>query len=200
VVLVDATGPGVPTVMTDDVEGGRIATRHLVELGHRDIAFIGDHADNGFGFTSSSLREQGYTEVLRSTGRKVRRAYIRHCPHQRDEAGHATDQLLSLREPPTAVFAASDVQATGVVEAARARGVRIPNDLSVVGFDDIEISAYAGITTVHQPLFESGHFGARLLLDALRSGTRPAATEHKLPLELVPRSTTAPPPRGRVRG
>jgi LacI family transcriptional regulator len=190
-VLVDAVGDGVACVVTDDVEGGRIATRHLLSLGHRDIAFIGDTADNGFGFTSSAKRQQGYEEVLRSAGLRPRRGYVRHGPHERMAARQLTERLLSLRTRPTAVFAASDSQATGVLEAARAAGLRVPDDLSVVGFDDIEISAYAGLTTVRQPLFDSGYLAATFLLDALEGKRRLTAERHELPLELVVRSTTA---------
>jgi LacI family transcriptional regulator len=200
VVLVDAVGDDVPCVLTDDVEGGRIATRHLLSLGHRDIAFIGDASDNGFGFTSSAMRQQGYEEALRAAGIRLRRSYLRHGPHERDAAGRLTDQLLALRVPPTAIFAASDVQALGVLESARARGLRVPRDLSVVGFDDVEISAYAGLTTVRQPLFDSGYIGAKYLLDALEGRRHLVAVEHHLPLELVKRSTTAPPTRSDARG
>ncbi|MDX6234921.1 MAG: LacI family transcriptional regulator [Nocardioidaceae bacterium] len=193
IVLVDATGVGVPCVVTDDVEGGRIATRHLLALGHREIAFIGDETDNGFGFTSSARREQGYEEVLRAAGIRPRRSFIRHGAHERDTAIHLASQLLKLRTPPTAIFASSDVQATGVLEAARVHGVRVPDDLSVVGFDDIELSAYVGLTTVRQPLFDSGYLGARHLLDALEGRTHMVAAEHHLPLELIVRSTTTHP-------
>ena len=168
IVLVDAVGDGVPCVVTDDVEGGRIATRHLVELGHREIAFIGDTPDNAFGFTSSAKRRAG----LR--GGAPRRGHPR--PPQlrpprparaRDAPGGWPTELLGLTRAADGVFAASDVQAIGVLEAARAAGLRVPEDLSVVGFDDIEISAYVGLTTVRQPLFDSGYLGAQLLLDAL---------------------------------
>jgi LacI family transcriptional regulator len=192
IVLVDALGPGAPSVVTDDVEGGRIATRHLLDLGHRNIAFMGDVPDNSFGFTSSALRQQGYEESLRGAGIRVKRSYIKHGHHERDTARRMTERLLDLATPPTAIFAASDVQATGVLEAARGRGVRVPEDLSVVGFDDIELSAYAGITTVRQPLFDSGYLGARLLLDALEGREHVVAAEHHLPLELIVRSTTGP--------
>lgn len=193
IVLVDAAAEGVPSVVTDDVEGGRLATRHLVELGHRRIAFVGDTADNGFGFTSSARREQGYEDVLRQAGIRLRRSYVRHGPHEREAAIAMGDQLLRLRDRPTAVFAASDVQATGIIEAARRHGLDVPRDLSVVGFDDIELSAYAGLTTVRQPLFDSGYLGARHLLDAVEGRTHIVAAEHHLPLELVVRATTAPP-------
>jgi LacI family transcriptional regulator len=193
IVLVDATAEGVPCVVTDDVEGGRIATRHLVGLGHRRIAFIGDTADNGFGFTSSARREQGYEEVLRHAGIRHRRSYLRHGPHERETAIGMADGLLRMKDRPTAIFAASDVQATGVIEAARRHGLRVPEDLSVVGFDDIELSTYVGLTTVRQPLFDSGYLGARHLLDAVEGRTHIVAAEHHLPLELVVRDTTAPP-------
>jgi LacI family transcriptional regulator len=200
-VLVDAHAPGVPAVVTDDVEGGRMATRHLLALGHRQIAFIGEGPDNAFGFTSSAKREEGYRSVLKAAGVHIRQGYVRHGPHDRVAARRLTEQLLSLRHPPTAIFASSDVQATGVLEAARAADLAVPGDLSVVGFDDIELSGYAGLTTVHQPLFDSGLLGARMLLDILAGARQAAAEEHYLPLELVERSTTAPPrSRGNARG
>jgi LacI family transcriptional regulator len=200
IVLVDAVGAGVSCVLTDDVEGGRIATRHLLDLGHRDIAFMGDQPDNSFGFTSSTQRQAGYEETLRGAGIRVKRTYIKHGPHERDTARRMTDHLLNLQTPPTAVFAASDVQATGVLESARARGLRVPEDLSVVGFAAIELSAYAGLTTVRQPLFDSGYLGARLLLDALEGRDHVVAAEHHLPLELIARSTTGPAGQGGANG
>jgi LacI family transcriptional regulator len=196
VVIVDAAGDGVPHVVTDDVEGGRIATRHLVELGHREIAFIGEPVDNPFGFTSSARRQAGYEEVLRANGLRVRRGHIRHGSHDRAIGRALTEGLLAQRVPPTAVFAASDALAIGALEAARAAGLRVPGDLSVVGFDDIDVSAYAGLTTVRQPLYESGRLGATLLLDALAGGSMPSEA-HRLGLELVQRSTTGPPARRR---
>jgi DNA-binding LacI/PurR family transcriptional regulator len=200
VVLVDGHGDGVPSVVTDDVEGGRIATRHLLALGHERVAFIGgEEPDNPLGFVSSTLREQGYTEVLTSSGIEVDPTLVRHGPHDRVVAQGLTEQLLARSSRPTAVFASSDVQATGVLAAARTAGLGVPDDLSIVGFDDIEVSSYAGLTTVRQPLFESGRLGARLLFDALDGEGAPAADVHQLPLELVERSTTGPPPRRRTR-
>ncbi|MCU1379944.1 MAG: LacI family transcriptional repressor, partial [Acidimicrobiales bacterium] len=119
-------------------------------------------------------------------------------PHDRNVGCRLTEQLLALRPRPTAVFAASDILGLGVLEAAKAAGLSVPDDLSVVGFDDIDVSSYIGLTTVHQPLVESGRVGAGLLLEALSGEGAPIAGEHKLPLELVTRSTTAP-PTGRWR-
>jgi LacI family transcriptional regulator len=195
VVLLDARGHGVPTVVTDDVEGGRIATRYLLSLGHERIAFIGDDPANPFGFTSSAEREQGYRESLIEAGLAERPGDVLHGPHVREVARDLAGRLFD-RDPadrPTAVFAASDSQALGVLEAARARGVAVPDELSVVGFDDIEVSSYAGLTTVRQPLLESGKAAVALLLEALTNEDQPAPEVHQLGLELVVRSTTAPP-------
>jgi DNA-binding LacI/PurR family transcriptional regulator len=124
---------------------------------------------------------------------------VRHGPHERSVAQRITEELLSRRDPPTAIFASSDVQATGALAGARAAGLRVPDDVSVVGFDDIELSSYAGLTTVRQPLFESGRLGARLLLDALDAEEPPAPDVHQLPLVLVERHTTGPPSSRRSR-
>jgi len=196
VVLLDAEGEGVPAVVTDDVEGGRIATRHLLSLGHERIAFIGDEPDNPLGFVSSGNRERGYCESMAEAGVDVRTGDVRHGPHVREVARRLTEQLFAGRDRPTAVFAASDTQALGVLEAARAAGVSVPGDLSVVGFDDVEVSGYAGLTTVRQPLFESGRLAVGMLLAALAGEDAPAADTRRLGLELVVRSTTAPPVRG----
>jgi DNA-binding LacI/PurR family transcriptional regulator len=199
VVLLDTTGRGVPAVVTDDVEGGRLATRHLLALGHERIAFIGDDPDNPLGFTAGTAREAGYRETMADAGVKVPAGYVCHGPHVRAVARRLTEALLARRDRPTAVFASSDVQALGVLEAARAAGVDVPGDVSVVGFDDVEVSGYSGLTTVRQPLFESGKVAARILLEALGDGRVPEPREHRLGLELVERSTTAPPSRRRRR-
>jgi DNA-binding LacI/PurR family transcriptional regulator len=199
VVLLDTTGRGVPAVVTDDVEGGRLATRHLLALGHERIAFIGDDPDNPLGFTAGTSREAGYRETMADAGVKVPAGYVCHGPHVRAVARRLTEALLARRDRPTAVFASSDVQALGVLEAALAAGLDVPGDVSVVGFDDVEVSGYSGLTTVRQPLFESGKVAARILLDALENGHLPEPGERRLPLELVERSTTAPPSSRRDR-
>ncbi len=193
IVLLDSRGPGVPAVVTDDVEGGRLATRHLIGLGHRHVAFIGDEPDNPLGFTSSAAREQGFRETMAAAGLAVGPADVRHGPHVRPVARALAEHILAGADRPTAVFAASDTQALGVLEAARAAGLDVPGDLSVVGFDDIEVSSYAGLTTVRQPLFESGRLATELLLESLAAEDPLGGSEHRLDLELIVRQTTAPP-------
>ena len=111
----------------------------------------------------------------------------------RDVARHLAGELLGRRDPPTAIFASSDTQALGVLEAVRTAGLRVPGDVSVVGFDDVEVSGYVGLTTVRQPLFESGSLAPCCCSASLGDDEVPGPLVHRLDLELVERSTTAPP-------
>jgi LacI family transcriptional regulator len=191
-ILVDAVHASLPSIAVDDVAGGEMATRHLIELGHRRIALIGDPPPE-FRFDWSRDRTRGYEQALSRAGIDVRPEYVREGTRLLHVARGIAAELLALPERPTAVFAASDTQAIGAIEAARALGIRIPEELSVIGFDDIEVASYVGLTTVRQPLFESGRRGAELLLRAL-SGRQVDVRTELLPLELVVRSTTGPVP------
>jgi DNA-binding LacI/PurR family transcriptional regulator len=191
-VLVDARHDSVPSVVVDDVEGGAMATRYLLELGHRRIAFIGDKPADEFRFDSSRDRTVGYERALAEAGFALRPEYVRGGTQSRHVARSIAEELLRLPERPTAIFAASDTQALGVLEAARGLGISVPEELSVIGFDDIEIASYVGLTTIRQPLFDSGRRGAELLLQAL-AGRAPDAHVETLPLDLVVRGTTRPP-------
>jgi DNA-binding LacI/PurR family transcriptional regulator len=194
-VLIDAHHPSLASlnrVITDDVTGGCAATQHLLSLGHRRIGYVSDLLNNPFNFTSSRDRFQGYQQALTEAGLPLRAEYHAQAPHGRVEACRAAAQLLAQPDRPTAIFAASDTQALGVLEAARAQGLRVPEDLSVLGYDDIEIAEYLGLTTMRQRLFESGRRGVELLLAALSNPKAKPICE-VLPAELVVRGTTAPP-------
>ncbi|MEN3283476.1 MAG: LacI family transcriptional regulator [Solirubrobacteraceae bacterium] len=191
-VLVDVTSSELPCVAIDDVEGGAIATRHLLEAEHRRVAFVGDVKHASFGFASSERRLEGFEAALREAGVALPAGYVKRGPFGRESASRLARQLLALRRRPTAVFAASDVQAFGVLDAAARAGLAVPEDLSVIGFDDIELASAIGLTTVRQPLRESGQMGARLLLRALDGG---GSTPVELPaLTVVKRRTVGPPP------
>jgi LacI family transcriptional regulator/LacI family repressor for deo operon, udp, cdd, tsx, nupC, and nupG len=194
VVLVDTAAPGLPSVLIDDIAGGRLATQCLIELGHRRIGFVGDSLAEmaAFNFTSSRDRFIGYQHALNEAGIMPRPDYERHGIHGRYEARLLARALLQLAEPPTAIFAASDTQAMGVLEAARDMGLAVPAQLSVIGFDDIDVAEYLGLSTVRQPLFESGVRGVELLLGQL-GGTPPPLEPEILPVELRLRGTAAPP-------
>ncbi len=196
VVFVDCNVPWLASfsrVVEDDVAGGQLAVQHLVDLGHRRIAYLSDHLENPFGFTPSRDRYEGYRRVLEGAGIPFRPEYHAQGAHGRAEAHRLARRLLALPEPPTAIFAASDTQALGVMEAAHELGLRVPQDLSVIGYDDIEVAEYLGLTTVRQMLFESGKRGAELLLALLREPGREPVCETS-PTQLMIRRTTAPPP------
>jgi DNA-binding LacI/PurR family transcriptional regulator len=195
IVLVDANHPSLSSlnrVIVDDVAGGRTATQHLIDLGHRRIGYISDYLNNPFNFTSSRYRYQGYRQALDAAGIPFYPPYHGQGEHGRSEARLLADQMLALAERPTAIFAASDTQAMGVLEAARNAGLRVPEDLSVIGYDDIEIAEYLGLTTIRQLLYESGQIGVELLLDTLE-GISASPVCRVLPTELIVRATTAPP-------
>lgn len=190
-VLIDTTSPVLPSVCIDDRLGGRMATQHLVDLGHTQIGFVGEPPNNAFGFVASAHREEGYREVLDEAGIGSSPALVRYGAHLRSAAKQMTLDLLSMTDPPTAIVATSDVQAVGVLEAAESVHLRVPEDLSVVGYDDIELAALMNLTTVRQPLEGSGRRGADLVLEAIAAQTRPQLAE-ELQIELVVRATTGP--------
>jgi DNA-binding LacI/PurR family transcriptional regulator len=188
VVLVDVSHPAFPSVVIDDVLGGEIATEHLLAKGHRRVGFVGD-SRTPFGFTSSERRRRGMRRALRRAGIECRAELELRGPHGREAARRLTEQLLRMPEPPTAIFAASDIQAMGVLEAARTTALRVPEDLAVIGFDDIEVAEALELTTIRQPLGETGRRGADLLLAAIE-GVEPPAAKELAALTLIERRTT----------
>ena len=194
VVVVDVHSPtlrGLPRVMGDDVAGGELAVSHLLGLGHRNVGYIGDAFENPFGFTSSRDRFAGYERALASAGIAPRPEWIALGAHGRYEARELACRLLSGPDRPTAIFAASDTQALGVIAAAHEVGLDVPGDLSIVGYDDIEAAEYVGLTTIRQRLFESGRLGAQLLLKEIEQRSDvPISTD--LPPDLVIRATSSP--------
>ncbi|MGC9349447.1 MAG: LacI family DNA-binding transcriptional regulator, partial [Anaerolineae bacterium] len=156
-------------IYVDDVAGGRRATEHLLALGHERIGFVGDRVDNPFHFTSSRDRHIGYEQALTEAGIAPRPGYYVEDEHGRIEAWRQAREMLAQPTPPTAIVAASDTQAVGVLQAAAELDLDVPGGLSVVGYDDIELAEIMGLTTVRQLLFESGQRGVALLLKALES-------------------------------
>jgi LacI family transcriptional regulator len=191
-VVVDNDDINLPRVVVDDVEGGYKATRHLIDLGHERIGFVGDTYPNAFNFTSSYRRYTGYGKALAEAGIADRPEYYVTGEHAMDVARELTHRLLSLERPPTAIVAASDTQAVGILEAARDRGIAVPDELSLVGYDDIEIAEYLDLTTIHQPLFESGWRATHLLFQIIEEEVAEAICDRQ-PTRLIVRGTTAPP-------
>lgn len=186
--MVDAEAPGVPCTIVNDVLGGWLATEHLISLGHRRIAFVGD-VPTELGFISTRRRLLGYRRALAAAGLGYDSEIVRLGEHKASAAaGHAAG-LLSLAEPPTAIFAASDTLALGVLAAAEKYGRSVPGDLSVIGFDDLDSAAQLGLSTVHQPLAESGACGAARLCALIR-GQRVRPMREELPLTVIARDSS----------
>ena len=192
VVLVDISHPAFSRVGIDDVAGGRQAAEHLLGLGHRRIGFISDYEDPAFDFTANSRRLDGFRSALEAAGVSWDCRYHAAGGHSLASARKLTHRLMQLPAPPTAIFATSDTLAFGVLEAIQELGLSVPAEVSVIGYDDIEVAEYLQLTTVRQSLFESGVKGGRLLLREIHSA--PAApVEILLPTELIVRETTGPP-------
>lgn len=193
VVMVDGKRPEMSHVTIDDVAGGYQATRHLIDLGHRRIGYISDVLEESpFGFRPVADRYQGYRHALADAGIPFTPEYHRQGALSRREARRLAHELLTLPNPPTAIFAYSDTQAFGVLRAAQDLGLKIPEQLSVIGYDDIEISEFLHLTTIRQHLYESGAEGTKLLLQEISD---PSTQKQSIVLrtDLVIRDTTAPP-------
>jgi LacI family transcriptional regulator len=187
-VLIECTHPFFSSVEIDDRAGGRLVAQYLLEQGHRRFGFVGDADVPDYAIHTSERRMEGYRQALGAAGYDLPPEHIGLGPHGLEQARRLAHRLLELPAPPTAIFAPSDTQALGVLKAARERGVDVPRELAVVGFDDVEIADYIGLTTVRQPLEESGRIAVELLLARLADPTRPI--QHvSLPLTLVRRET-----------
>ncbi|GAA3566164.1 LacI family DNA-binding transcriptional regulator [Microlunatus spumicola] len=192
-VLIDPAGelpdPSVATVGATNWAGGVSATRHLLELGHRRIAVIGGPE----AMLCSRARIAGYSSELASWGVALDPALVRHGSFHHRAGYDAALALLDLPDPPTAIFAGSDEQAFGVIEATRVTGRRIPEDLSVVGFDDLPVARWFSppLTTVRQPLADMGRTAAGILAEMLTEN-EPFGRQVELATKLVVRASTAP--------
>lgn len=189
VVLLDEDIPGaaVPRVFAQNEVGAREATAHLIALGHREIALIGGPPD------LMSVRERlvGYRAALAAAGIEDRDDRILLSEYSRAHGRNAALRLLQSEDPPTAIFAASDWIAIGVIDAARSLGLSIPDDLSLVGFDDMAFAALVDLTTVRQPIAELGRLAMQRLAELIAGRAPPRET--RVPVDLIRRRSVAAP-------
>jgi LacI family transcriptional regulator len=190
-VLIDPINPvdqPLPSVGVSNWQGGLTAVQHLLELGHRRIAML-----RGYECLVDDARYHGYAAALSGWGIDIDRDLVARANFHFEPAVRAAAKVLRLPDPPTAVFAANDLEALGVIEAARQNGLSVPHDVSVVGFDD---SLYAsasspGLTTLRQPLVQMGETAYRILSDLIQ-GRPMASARVELAATLVVRGSTAP--------
>ncbi|AEI12899.1 LacI family DNA-binding transcriptional regulator [Cellulomonas gilvus] len=189
VVAIDPhTGPSgsTPTVDADNFAGAVMATEHLIALGHRRIGHVGGRPD----LESARLREAGYRSAMAAAGLPVDESLVVNGGYRAETAGQPARAMLTGPDRPTAVFAANDLSAIRTVEVAREVGLRVPEDLSVIGFDNVPESALCDppLTTISQPLRDIGAQALRLLVDLLNE--REVPTHLRLPTSLVERGST----------
>ena len=189
-VVVDRAVPGVEVnaVLTNHCQGGRLATQHLIDLGHRRIACI----SAGSELSPSADRVTGYLETLRENDVPVTKELVVPGDFQYESGYHAANVLLDLPQPPTAVFACNDLMAVGCISAAAERSLRVPEDLSVVGFDDVRLASFTNppLTTVAQPIWQIGNLAVEMLMERIENIDAQMRVE-QLDTQLVERRSTA---------
>ena len=191
VVLIDAYSPLLTSLVVNNVEGAYQAVKRLIELGHRHIGFINGEIEGNFKFNTANDRLIGLHRALGEAGLLFEPEQVLISEWSRKGGKHAALQLLTQQKRPTAIFAASDVQAVGALEAARELGLRVPEQLSVIGFDGIEISELLELSTMQQPLQEMGELGASKLVELIENPSHPPELI-RFDTKLVERRTTSP--------
>jgi DNA-binding LacI/PurR family transcriptional regulator len=203
VVLLNNQHPSefVHSVSIDNMDGARQAARHLLGLGHTRIAYIGDES----GLESDADRLRGLSDELKRAGLGIRPEFVARGDGKPEAAGRRALELLAVKPRPTAIFCYNDMSALGVLNAAYNRGLHVPEELSISGFDDLFFAAMLqpALTTVRQPMRELGRRAMELLVDLLKG--REPARRQLIKGELVVRQSTAKPPAtnrsdpGRIR-
>lgn len=195
IVLMDEDVPGtkVPKVFVDNVGGGYQATKRLLDAGHRRIA----HVTGPKSLYTVGERLKGYRRALAEAGVAFDPMLVRYGTYERTFGREITAELLAIDNPPTAVFAASDYLAIGVLESLREGGRVVPDDISLVGFDDMEFASLLmpPITTIRQSASKMGQAAVGALIDVLASGSKDIGRQSikRLPVELIERASVAPP-------
>lgn len=189
-VLIETESDLLSCVDIDNRAGGALAARHLLERGHRRIGFVGgDREIEGYTYRTSELRQEGFRTYLQQAGVEPCISDITHNSASPEEAHRQALALLDRSDRPSAIFAASDSLALGVLRAAYERNIHVPDQLAVLGFDDVDFSEFVGLSTISQSLETSGRQAVELLLAAI-TDPQPLTRHVQAPLRLVERNTT----------
>ncbi len=181
----------IPSVDVDNCQGARQAVEHLIRLGHRRIGMI---TNAPLDYVASRQRLEGYRQTLREAGLPVEESLVRIGNFDEESGYHAMQSLLAQPTPPTAVFVASDMVAMGALKAVWDRGLRVPDDVAIVGFDDLAATRFTipPLTTVRVPAFQLGHETAEQMMEIIAHGA-PAHPHILLPTSLVVRASCGAP-------
>ncbi len=195
VVLLGSRYAGLDAYWWDDEAGARLATEYLIESGHERIGLVTAHAWS----SNSAPRLSGYRSALDAAGIRfdpslvVSGQTVKHAGFSEEAGAEAMEKLMTLDNPPTAIFASSDVQAYGAWSYARDNSIRIPREVSIVGYDDLKLSRFLDLTTMSQGMHEAGKMATSRLLERLRQSNT-ERVDVELPLELVVRGSSGPAP------
>ena len=187
-VLIEARHPSFSSILIDDDHGGCLAAEFLLEKGHSLVAYFGPIKLPEYSIHPQEFRLEGFRKSLERHGYELPPEYIKLTRLDADPVRENLDELMKLSDPPTAIFAASDSFAIRILRAAREHGIRVPEDLAVVGFDDIDVAEQIGLTTISQSLDESGRMAAEILMSRLVDPERPTQIV-QLGLKLIERET-----------
>jgi DNA-binding LacI/PurR family transcriptional regulator len=189
-VLIEYPQKILSSIEIDDVAGGRMAAEYLLQKGHKKLGFVGDTAATpDFNVHPIALRLSGFRQGLQDAGMRLKEENTLLVKYDVESTRQKAHEFLSPPLQHSAIFAATDLQAIGILRAARDLGIRVPQDLAILGFDDLDVAEYVGLTTINQHLDESGGVAVELLLSRLVGPTR--AIQHiQLPLNIIERETT----------
>ena len=188
-VLIEYSNSLLNSIVINDAHGGRLAAEHLISKGHKSLGFVGDiEPPERYAIHPVRSRLQGFKEALNEAGIDLSKKYIKQAYYSQENSREAALELLNMSKRPTAIFAASDIQAISIMKVARQLNLRIPEDLAVIGFDDIDMAEYVDLTTIRQHLDDSGRLSAEMVLARINDPGRILQNIH-LPLTLIERQT-----------
>ncbi len=188
--IIGSDVPGFISVRIDDITGAELAVRHLLERGHRRIALIGGDTDDPMRFTPPLYRRDGYLAAMAAAGVEVDPTLEVLGYFTVDGGEAAMETLLAHPNPPTAVFSESDEMAYGAIRAIRKAGLKVPEDVAVIGFDDHSTADLLDLSTVRQPVYAQGTAIALAIITAADAARSPSVPAELLPIELVVRGST----------
>ena len=173
VVLIEQHHPLFCCIECDNIKGGALAAEYFLSRGYESCGYIGQSTPLPYSLQPSELRIRGYQDALSSAGRRLDPDFVRLGEVSADDGYRMAMELLSHKKRPRALFAMCDLQAFGIIKAARKLKLRVPEDIAILGFDDIEAADYMELTTISQSLKESGRLAAELVLGRMREPDRP---------------------------
>lgn len=168
VVMVEISHPEISSIEIDNYAGGKLAAEYLISKGYKTFGFIGEGGQPAYSLHATEMRFDGYRSTLIDNGIDLSSSNVSFHEYGMEYSVESVKKILAGPDKPDAIFAASDLQAVGVVKASREMGFKIPEDIAVIGFDDIDLADYMGITTINQSLNQSGQTAVELLVEQMK--------------------------------